>query len=293
MTELGVAMRIPVQGGNLFAVEIGSGPETVLLLHGWPQTHREWLPLANLLSDEMRLIMPDLRGCGESLKAYDGYDAATLADDVLAVLDYCDVDRAHIVAHDIGGGSAYAFAHLHQDRAASLTLFETPLWGVTSEDVPHLPDLFWHLRFHSEVDLAAALIGSNLPLYLDHFFSDFAFDARAIPADDRAAYVRSYAASGALRASLMHYQAIPKLSEQFASFSNMKLDLPVQAYGSEAVMGEYVVKAARLVARQVEGGVIETCGHWIPEERPEAAARIIRESIAMAAHHRKIEKKPK
>lgn len=258
--------RVTIEGGQIFAVSGGAGDQAFLFLHGWPQTHRAWLPIMRRLGGTSRVIAMDLRGCGDSFKPSTGYDVATQATDVIAVLDQLEVENVHLVGHDVGGPVAYATSALHRDRVASLTLVEAPLWGVTSQSVPDLPDLFWHLKFHQETGLAAGLIGANIPAYFDHFYRDFAYNPDAISVADRAEFIRAYSAPGALTASLMHYAVIPQNSALLAGYSEKKLTIPIHALGGETVMGEYVSNAAQLVASTVHGRVIPNCGHWIAEE---------------------------
>ncbi|WP_227268100.1 alpha/beta fold hydrolase [Roseobacter weihaiensis] len=274
--------RIPVEGGTIHAVAMGAGAQTIVLLHGWPQTSAEWLEVMARLADRYRLIAPDLRGCGDSLKAFAGYDATAQSEDITRILNHFAIEDAHVVGHDIGGPVAYAFAATNPERCKSLALFEAPLWGVTSDEVPDLTTLFWHLKFHQDVDLATLLITSNLQAYLDHFYRDFAYTPNAIYQEDAARYHRAYAAPGALRAGLMHYQAIPETAKQLTDLAKTRLAMPVLAYGGSAVMGDYVVKAARLVASNVTGGIIDACGHWVAEERPDFVADAIATHVAGA-----------
>jgi pimeloyl-ACP methyl ester carboxylesterase len=280
-----ISHRITFNGSFLHALSSGQGEETIILLHGWPQTSRQWERVSALLEDDYRLIAPDLRGCGDSSKPITGYDASTQADDILALVQHFGLKRAHLVAHDVGGPVAYAFAAKHRDYCGSLTLIEAPLWGIVSDDVPDLVTLFWHLKFHQDVDMATKLIGADIPTYLNHFYRNFAFNPNAIPAEEAADYIRAYSGIGALRASLMHYHAIPETGEQLKELSAQKLSIPVASYGSAMVMAAYSGNVAKLVAETVETGIVGDCGHWMPEEKPEFVAELIRKIVSKAALH--------
>ncbi len=65
--------RAKVNGVTLHYVVAGSGP-VVLCMHGWPQNHREFLPVIDGLADRYTFIAPDLRGYADSEKPVDGYD---------------------------------------------------------------------------------------------------------------------------------------------------------------------------------------------------------------------------
>jgi len=59
--------RIKTNGVNVHYVTVGQGP-VVLCIHGWPQSHRKYLPLFEQMSDSYTLIAPDMRGFGDSDK---------------------------------------------------------------------------------------------------------------------------------------------------------------------------------------------------------------------------------
>src|SRR5882757_5676350 len=93
--------RANVNGVGLHYVKAGVGP-VVLCMHGWPQNHREFLPVIEAFTDKYTFIAPDLRGYADSDKPYDGYEPKTIAQDMLGVLDAEKVTKFHIVSHDLG-----------------------------------------------------------------------------------------------------------------------------------------------------------------------------------------------
>lgn len=94
--------RVAFDGGFLHALSSGHGDEAIVLLHGWPQTCREWDRVSALLDGDYRLVAPDLRGCGDSSKPIAGYDASTQADDILALVRHFGLRRVHLAGHDVG-----------------------------------------------------------------------------------------------------------------------------------------------------------------------------------------------
>ena len=78
--------RAKTNGINLYYVTAGSGP-VVLCMHGWPQNHREFLPVIARLADRFTFIAPDLRGYADSDKPYDGYEPKNIAQDMLGLLE--------------------------------------------------------------------------------------------------------------------------------------------------------------------------------------------------------------
>jgi pimeloyl-ACP methyl ester carboxylesterase len=83
-------------------VRVGGSGAAVLLLHGYGETGDMWVLLAKDLMVDRTVIVPDLRGMGLSSIPAGGYDKKTQGKDVAGVLDALKIERAAVVAHDIG-----------------------------------------------------------------------------------------------------------------------------------------------------------------------------------------------
>ena len=88
MTDLtGIrSSSVTVNGLRMHVTDAGAGTP-VLLLHGFPESSREWAPVMTALSDRARLVAPDLRGAGETDAPNAGYDSETVQRDLIALLD--------------------------------------------------------------------------------------------------------------------------------------------------------------------------------------------------------------
>lgn len=103
---------------------LGDGP-AVVLLHPFPANHEFWLPVAEELSSRYRLILPDLRGHGES-EVGDGPATMTKhATDLVRVMEDARVSRAPLIGVSIGGYILFEFWRKHRDRIAALGLCNT------------------------------------------------------------------------------------------------------------------------------------------------------------------------
>ncbi len=87
---------------------IGGQGDAVVLLHGWPQTWYEWRAVMPALAERYTVIVPDMRGLGDSGKPAMGYDARTVAADIHALVEQLGHRRIFLVGHDLGGWVAYA-----------------------------------------------------------------------------------------------------------------------------------------------------------------------------------------
>lgn len=267
--------RAKVNGVTLHYVTAGKGP-VVLCMHGWPQNHREFLPVMETLAASYTFIAPDLRGFADSDKPYDGYEPRTIAQDMLELLAVEGVDRFHILSHDLGGPPSVALAYMAEDRALSLATIETPFFGL---DYPGYVDprvAYWHLGMHMNMDITRFMIEGKEERYLRHFFRDFAYNPTAMPEEDVQIYAMQMRQPGNLRASLNHYGYIPQMAEQTAELTKKKLKVPMLAWAGRVSFGEHCYASAKAIAVSAEGGVIEECGHWVFEEK----TSFIREQLA-------------
>ena len=103
---------------------LGDGP-SVVLLHPFPANHEFWLPVAQSLSTRYRLIMPDLRGHGDSDIGEGSATMAKHAADIARVMDDADVGRAPMVGISIGGYALFEFWRQQRGRVAALGLCNT------------------------------------------------------------------------------------------------------------------------------------------------------------------------
>lgn len=124
--------RIRSSDAELFYEVIGNGPP-VVLLHPFPASHGLWLPVAQELAAKYRVILPDLRGHGESEP---GDGPATMqkhADDVLRICDDCAISRAVFGGESIGGYILFEFWRRYRDRVQALILCNTRPQAETAE----------------------------------------------------------------------------------------------------------------------------------------------------------------
>ena len=105
---------------RLHAVIGGDGPP-LLLVHGWPETWYAWRLMMPALAENFEVIAVDQRGMGLSDKPRDGYDTATLADDLVALMDALGHQRfatGRLSAPDCSSATAAATTHRSDPRWA-------------------------------------------------------------------------------------------------------------------------------------------------------------------------------
>jgi pimeloyl-ACP methyl ester carboxylesterase len=270
-------------GGLRQHIVIGGDGPPLLLVHGWPQNWYQYRALMPALARDYTVIAVDQRGMGLTEKPKSGYDSASLADDLVALMDELGHHRFSLVGFDTGMVISYALAADHPERVARLVVGEAPLPGVTPSPPLFLPapavPLLFHLTFNRLAGLNEQLVHGREDL----FFS-FIFDAEAtIKLPDHAVryYATGFASSrAALRGSFEFYRAWDATTEQNRQRTQRKLSMPVLAIGggtSAMNAPELVMKA---VANDVQGLEIPGAGHFIAEEAPQQVLAALAEFLA-------------
>jgi pimeloyl-ACP methyl ester carboxylesterase len=257
---------------RLHAVTGGDGPP-LLLVHGWPQTWYQWRMVMPALARDFQVVAVDQRGIGLSDKPQGGYDAGTLAGDLVALMDALGHQRFALVGFDTGMLISYALAADHPDRLARLVVGEAPLPGVSPPFPlilpPQLNDRLWHLAFNQLVKVNEQLVTGREAIF---FGAEYAASAgtKKLPDDTVRYYVDILAADpDALHGSFQLYRAFPTTIAQNQQRKTRRLTLPVLAIGGAESSADMVGATMQLTADDVQGLVIPGCGHWVAEQAPE------------------------
>jgi pimeloyl-ACP methyl ester carboxylesterase len=268
---------VHVGGLRVHVAEAGpaSAPPLVLV-HGWPQHWYEWRLLVPLLADDFRLVMPDLRGSGWTDAPATGYAKEQLATDLLGLLDVLGLDRVGLVGHDWGGWTGFLAALRAPQRfrgflALGITHpFQQPdlrvlqAWRGTYQVLLSTPVLAERvLRTAPHVIEAAIRVGSRR--------------REAFSAADLAVYSSVVAEAGRARASSRLYrtfllrEAVPVLRGRYrGQLLRVPTRLVVGAY--DPAIGRSLLRGWEDCAEDMSVHLLAGCGHFVPEEEPEAVA---------------------
>jgi pimeloyl-ACP methyl ester carboxylesterase len=254
-------------GVRLHYLIAGKG-DPIVLLHGYAETSRMWLPLIAKLSGKHQVIAPDLRGFGESAAPPDGYTKAAMARDIHALLQSLKIDRIRIVGHDIGLMVAYAYAAQYPAEVDRIALMDAFLPGVGDWTHVWLLRDLWHFHFYGKTPLA--LVTGRERIYLEHFWNDFAADPKkSIPEADRVFYAKAYAKPGHMAAGMEVFRAFENDAAEFAGFAKTPLSMPMLVLSGEKAGGNFLIEQGKLVDSNVEGVIVKGSGHWLMEEAPD------------------------
>ena len=180
--------KVNVNGIQLAYERRGKGTPLVLL-HGFPLDHHLWDAVLPLLEDSFDLILPDLRGFGESSTVDSFYAMEDYASDIAGLLDGLGIRKAAIAGHSMGGYVALAFARLFPERVRGLALVSSQVLA----DAPERKEG----RYKSAAEVAEHGIGSVVEAMTPKFTSDKklqAFARQSMERQQPAAYI------GALKA---------------------------------------------------------------------------------------------
>lgn len=203
---------VPIDGFGLTYDRTGSGP-AVLLLHGWPGDRTDYRELVPLISPATDVVVPDLRGFGESDKhradPAGQYSAEAQTRSVVGLIDELGLDRPVIGGYDIGSRIAQTVAHRRPDLVRALVL-SPPLPGIGDRILSARAQReFWYQAFH-QLDLADHLVDGrpdSVRAYLGHFWSHWSGPGFELTDDHLDQLVSVYAEPGAFTASIGWYRA--------------------------------------------------------------------------------------
>jgi pimeloyl-ACP methyl ester carboxylesterase len=274
-------------GGLRQHILIGGDGPPLLLVHGWPENWYQYRALMPALARDFTVIAVDQRGMGLTEKPKNGYDSATLANDLVALMDALGYERFSVVGLDTGMVISYALAADHPERVERLVVGEAPLPGVTDPTIPSLP-LFlpgpavphlFHLTFNRLDGLNEQLVRGR-----EDLFFGFIFDAEAgikLPNYAVRYYANGFASSrAALSSSFGFYRAWGATTKQNHDRQAIKLTMPVLAIGGETSSGYGPQLVMQTVANDVQGLVIPGTGHFVAEEAPEQMIAALTEFLA-------------
>jgi pimeloyl-ACP methyl ester carboxylesterase len=254
---------------------IGGKGEPLVLLHGWPHTWYQWNQVLPALAKLYTVIVPDLRGFGDSAKPLSGYDSKTFAEDIYQLVKQLGFQRIFLAGADWGFAVAYAYACAHREDVIKLVNVDSPLPGINWEQLAEytkeaaVEGGIWHFMFNAVPDLPEALLSGNERTFISYFFEHYSYNIAGITEAEIDEYVRCYSAPGGIRGSVGLYREVFESSDQNREYAKTKLKMPVLALGGSFGLGSRALEACEAVADNVTGIIVEKCGHFIPEERPD------------------------
>ena len=168
------AQLIDIDDGQIFCLTGGNGPP-LLLLHGYPETHVMWHKIAAPLAQDFRLIIPDLRGYGDSMIVpgdtdHYNYSKRRMAQDMAEIMTVLGHDKFMVAGHDRGGRVAHRLARDHRDRVQALSVLDIcpTLDMYESTDMDFATAYFHWFFLIQPYDLPEKMIMSNPDQWMEN-----------------------------------------------------------------------------------------------------------------------------
>ena len=273
--------RRRVNGVDIHFCYGGKGPP-LLLLHGFPQTHVIWHKVAQLLAERFTLVMPDLRGYGDSGKPpsqpdHAPYSKRTMALDAAELMRSSGFEKFFVCGHDRGGRVAHRLALDHSQRVVRLMVLDiSPTLTMYERTTMDFATLYYHWFFLIQpAPLPETLITENLHFYLRNKLGGWGsggtaiFDVRAL-----AEYERCFTPAS-IHAMCEDYRASASIDlehDRIDVQAGKRLECPLHVlWGERGVVNKLFTPVEDWQSRShyaVSGGTTPT-GHYIPEEAPD------------------------
>jgi pimeloyl-ACP methyl ester carboxylesterase len=271
---------------RLHAVIGGEGPP-LLLVHGWPQNWYAWRLVMPEPARHFRVIAVDQRGIGLPDKPAAGYDAGTLANDLVTLMDVLGHERFAVVGHDTGYIISYALAADHPERVERVALAEIPgPPGVAPSPPLFVPEpvnnRIWHIPFNRvNHELTERLVSGREDVFFGY---EFAIQGgESLPRHTLEYYFSLFSDPESLRGGFGLYRAWDTTLAQNAERKTRPLTMPVLAIGGEVSWGEHAGHNIEPAAADVQTVVIPDAGHWVAEQAP---AEVLAALLAFLAPYR-------
>jgi pimeloyl-ACP methyl ester carboxylesterase len=258
---------------EMHVAEAGEGPPLVLL-HGWPQHWYEWRKLIPALSEDYRVICPDLRGFGWSDAPEGGYDKETMARDVLALLDAMEVQRFYLAGHDWGGWVGFLMAQFAPERVEryvamniALPFARLGLRAVTNQW------RFWYQLALATPGLGPRMVGRMAKKPGPIGYWSGATRLGVWTDEERETFVSQLAEPDRRRASVLLYRTFQLREMRWmmsGRYHRMGLEPPALVlHGREdRILRPVHLQFSKRIAPRLEVELVEDSGHFIVDERP-------------------------
>jgi haloacetate dehalogenase len=261
----------------------------VLLLHGFPQTKAIWHKIAPTLAERFTVVAADLRGYGDASKPvgsanHSSYSKREMARDQVELMRSLGFTRFGLVGHDRGGRVGHRLAADHPDAVAKLMVLDiSPTLAMYEQTNQAFATAYWHWFFLIQPSpLPEDMISADVESFLKRFMGNRSAGLAPFTEDAWAEYVRAAKDPACIHAMCEDYRAAASIDlehDRADREAGHKVSCPLRVlWGKQGVVERCFrpLDDWARVARDVTGRALE-CGHYIPEEAPEALIQEIEE----------------
>jgi haloacetate dehalogenase len=261
----------------------------LLLLHGFPQSHVMWHRVAQALAQDFFIVMPDLRGYGDSAKPvgdadHGNYSKRSMAQDIVALLDALAIEQVFLCGHDRGGRVAHRLALDHAERVRKLCVIDiAPTLDMYNATDMVFAQAYYHW-FHliQPSPLPETMVGAAWQPYLHAKLGGWGgsgmsmYEAQAVTE-----YERHFARPETIHAQCEDYRAsasIDLVHDRASRCQSQKIACDTLVLWGEKGVVQRLFKPLPLWQAQCAGTVTGhslPAGHFIPEQLPQETAQAL------------------
>ena len=262
----------------------------LLLLHGYPQNHYMWHKIAHRLTEDFTVIVTDLRGYGDSSKPqgkadHSNYSKRAIAQEQVEVMSQLGYDQFYLVGHDRGARVAHRLTLDYPQRVTKLAVLDIiPTYELYKTCDRKIASAYYHWFFLIQpYPFPETLIGNNPEYFLSHCLESWSKIKDAFSSEAKAEYLRCFSEPKTIHGTCEDYRASADIDLiHDGEDLNKKITCPLLAlWGSQGIIGQkYDVMASwKKRAINVMGKGLD-CGHFLPEEAPEATYHNLKEFLS-------------
>ena len=283
----GVTLNVALAGDR--------GNSAVILLHGFPESHRTWREIAPRLEDNFFLVMPDQRGFGGSdlPQHMDDYKTDILVGDVFALADALGIEEFAVVGHDWGGAISWAVALRGDPRVTRLAIVNSPHPVIFQKSLIESADqraASQYMNAFRAPGFEKIVATKGYDWFFDTTFARHV-DVNIIPESEKRQYIADWSQPGAFNAMLNWYRAsrvivppaginVPLPDWLLRAFPNVKIPtlvvwgmkdpalLPLQLEGLDELVDDLTIVR------------LPDIGHFAPWEASEEVAKSLKPFLA-------------
>jgi len=255
-------------------VEAGRGP-LVVLLHGFPECWYSWRHQIPRLAEHFHVVAPDMRGYNETSKPRDGYDVASLVEDVLALARALGHERFGLVGHDWGGVVAWAAAARHPERVTRLAIVNAPhptLFVRALRSSPAQMLRSWYVLLFQIPGLAEWLFRRDGGSFVDRVIRGNMVRPELVTDDDLAVYRAAILRPRALESALAYYRrAFRDAVRDRAAVRNVTVRVPTRVVWGERdrALGVELLDGLDRYVPELVVQRFPNASHWLQQDEPE------------------------
>ncbi len=271
---------VKTSGTTIHVLRKGTG-RPLLLMHGYPETHLTWHKVALQLAEKFSVIVPDLRGYGDSGRPQDGerhenYSFRAMAQDQVDVMRHYGHERFLVAAHDRGARVAHRLCLDHSESVEKACLMDIAptLTMYDGTNQQFATAYMWWFFLIQPTPLPEHTIGLDPEFYLKRIFGGLNKTPGAIGPEEMAEYTRAFS-DAAIHSTCEDFRAAADIDlemDKADDAAGKKIECPLHVlWGARNTVGalwDMLAVWRAKCAASVTGKDLD-CGHFLQEERPQ------------------------